>query len=154
MGDEDVPASALDEKDTRIRFISEYILQSYKLKQEKWNKCIGLEENRVIILEFLEKPDVPCLIFTISSAGAITPSYQFPTSLKNSKAVYFIKRRGEGVSKEGIKSALIYGDLSYSPLEQLSALVDEVSAFTILTLITERTLYHVQERIKKKKKKT
>ena len=56
------------------------------------------------------------------------------------KALYFIKRKEEAVSKEGIKTALIYGDLSYNPLEQLSALVDEVSVAKKKRKLREKTL--------------
>lgn len=122
----------MNEKDVRIRFIADFILKTYKLRPDCWAKCIGLDENRKCIEEFLEKGgEIPQLVFTGASSGGgggtITPSYKFPTSLKNGmKAVYFIKKRPEPVSQEGVKTALIYGDLSYSPLEQLSALVDEV----------------------------
>ena len=114
-------------KDARIDFIGDYILKSYKLKADKWAKCLGNEEFKVLILEFLEKPDNPQLVFTVSSAGLVTPSFEFPTSLKTNKAVYFIKRSKEAIGKENYSKNLVYGDLSYSPLEQLSALVDEVS---------------------------
>ena len=114
-------------KDARIDFIGDYILKSYKLKADKWAKCIGNEEFKVLILEFLEKPDNPQLVFTVSAAGLVTPSFEFPTSLKTNKAVYFIKRNKEAIGKENYSKNLVYGDLSYSPLEQLSALVDEVS---------------------------
>lgn len=128
----DGPAATLNEKDIRIQFIADFIIQTYKLRQEKWTKCIGLDENRAKIVNFFEKPEIPQLIFSISASGAVIPSYEFPVSLKNAKAVYFIKKKGLGepVSNENIKTALIYGDLSYSPLEQLSALVDEVSTTT------------------------
>ncbi len=113
-------------KDARIDFIADYLLKSYKLKPDKWAKCIGVEENKTLILEFLEKADNPQLVFTVSSAGLITPTFDFPTSLKANKAIYFIKRNKEPIGKENYSKNLVYGDLSYSPLEQLSALVDEV----------------------------
>ncbi|XP_072167681.1 dynein beta chain, ciliary [Diadema setosum] len=112
--------------DARLDFISEYILKSYKLKPDKWAKCLGVEENKILMLEFLEKADYPQLIVTVNPAGLITPSYDFPAALKTTKAVYFIKKSKEAVGKENFKTNLVYGDLSYSPLEQLSALVDEI----------------------------
>nr|P39057.1 RecName: Full=Dynein beta chain, ciliary [Heliocidaris crassispina]BAA00827.1 dynein beta-heavy chain [Heliocidaris crassispina] len=115
-----------DVVDARLDFISEYILKSYKLKPDKWTKCINVEENKILMLEFLEKADNPQLVFTVNPAGLITPSYEFPSALKNTKAIYFIKKGREPVGKDNIKTNLVYGDLSYTPLEQLSALVDEV----------------------------
>ncbi|XP_071797739.1 dynein beta chain, ciliary isoform X1 [Asterias amurensis] len=115
-----------DVADARFEFISDYILKSYKLKPDKWAKCIGVEDNRILILEFLEKADIPQLVFTVNAAGLITPSSEFPQSLKNNKAIYFIKKSREALGKDSFKQNVVYGDLSYSPLEQLSALVDEV----------------------------
>ena len=115
-----------DVADARFEFISDYILKSYKLKPDKWAKCIGVEDNKILILEFLEKADIPQIVFTVNAAGLITPSSEFPQSLKANKAIYFIKKNREALGKDSFKQNVVYGDLSYSPLEQLSALVDEV----------------------------
>lgn len=115
-------------KDARMDFMSDYILKSYKLKPDKWAKCIGNEEHKTVILEFLEKADNPQLVFTAAASG-IVPTFEFPKTLKNAKAVFFIKRKPEAIGKENYRRNLVYGDLSYSPLEQLSALVDEVSLY-------------------------
>lgn len=36
-----------DAEDERLEFLLNYLTKSYKLKQEKWNKMIGVDENRV-----------------------------------------------------------------------------------------------------------
>lgn len=36
-----------DEEDARLEFLLAYLTKSYKLKQEKWNKMIAIEENKV-----------------------------------------------------------------------------------------------------------
>lgn len=113
--------------DPRVDFISDYILKTYKLKPDKWAKFYGVDENKILILEFLEKADNPQLVISVTPAGLITPSYEFPTTLKQNKAIYFVKRGKESVSKDNFKKNIVYGDLSYAPLDQLSALVDEVS---------------------------
>ncbi|XP_071954573.1 dynein beta chain, ciliary-like [Antedon mediterranea] len=115
-----------DSGDARLDFIAEYILKCYKLKPDKWAKCIGVEEQKILMMEFLEKAEHQQLIITMNSAGLLTPAYEFPAALKQTKAIYFIKKGKENVSKDNISNSLVYGDLSYSPLEQLSALVDEV----------------------------
>lgn len=112
--------------DVRFEFISEYTLKSMKLKADKWAKLQGNDEYRQTILEFLEKPENNILIIYQNTAGQLQPSFDFPASIK-AKAVYFSKKeKGMNVGKDNFKTALIYGDLSYSPLEQLSALVDEI----------------------------
>lgn len=114
-------------QDKRFEFISEYVLQTLKLKNDKWQKCIGIEENKALMLEFFDKSDNPVLVISSSAAGALTPTYEFPTSSK-AKAVYFIRKSRETISPDGIKQQLLYGDISYAPLDQLSSLVDEVTS--------------------------
>lgn len=112
--------------DVRFEFISEYTLKSMKLKADKWAKLQGNDEYRQTILDFFEKQEYNILIIFQNNAGQLQPSFDFPTSMK-AKAVYFSKKeKGMNVGKDNFKTALTYGDLSYSPLEQLSALVDEV----------------------------
>ena len=112
--------------DVRFEFISEYVLKSMKLKADKWAKLQGNDEYRQNILDFLEKPDHNILVIYQNSATQLQPMFEFPSSFK-AKAVYFSKKeKGMNVGKDNYKTALLYGDLSYSPLEQLSALVDEV----------------------------
>ncbi|KAJ7340470.1 hypothetical protein OS493_003218 [Desmophyllum pertusum] len=112
--------------DVRFEFMSEYTLKSMKLKADKWAKLQGNDEYRQAILDFFEKPEHNILIIYQNNAGQLQPTSDFPTSMK-AKAVYFSKKeKGMNVGKDNYKTALTYGDLSYSPLEQLSALVDEI----------------------------
>ena len=114
--------------DKRIDFVAEYVLKTLKLKPDKWQKCIGVEENKIMIQEFFEKSDHMILIISANAAGILTPSTVFPLSGK-SKAVYFIKKAGGNITVDGIQSQLLFGDLSYAPLDQMSSLVDDVSRF-------------------------
>ena len=117
--------------DPRLDYVAEYVLKTFKLKPDKWSKLINNEEHRQMIIEFLEKQDNPQLIIALNNAGALIPSYDFLPSSKN-KSVYFLKKdKREAIGKDNFKTSLMYGDISASPLEQLSAFVDEVS--TILT---------------------
>ena len=112
--------------DVRFEFISEYTLKSMKLKVDKWAKLQGNDEYRQTILDFFEKPENNILVIYQNNAGQLQPTFDFPSAMK-AKAVYFSKKeKGMNVGKDNYKTALTYGDLSYSPLEQLSALVDEV----------------------------
>ncbi|XP_032221173.2 dynein beta chain, ciliary [Nematostella vectensis] len=112
--------------DVRFDHISDYVLKTMKLKADKWAKLQGNEEYRQIILDFFEKHDHNSLVITLSSAAQLVPSYEFPTNTKN-KSVYYIKKeKGLNIGKDNFKNALSYGDLSASPLEQLSVLVEEI----------------------------
>lgn len=115
-----------DTGDTRLDFIQDYVLRTLKQKPDKWQKLIGSEENKQLILDFFEKQEYRQLVISLNSAGALATSYAFPSGQKT-KAVYFIKKNPkEAVQKNNLKRALFFGDLSHEPLEQLSSLVDEV----------------------------
>ena len=116
----------------RFEFISEYTLKSMKLKADKWAKLQGNDEYRQTILDFFEKPEYNIIVIYQNNAGQLQPTFDFPSAMK-AKAVYFSKKeKGMNIGKDNFKTALAYGDLSYSPLEQLSALVDEVTCFANL----------------------
>lgn len=112
--------------DPRFEYLSEYVLKTMKLKNDKWAKMQGNEEYRQKILEFFEKPELDLLVIMQNSGGQLQPLYDFPPSLKT-KAVYFAKKeKSINIGKDVVKSALACGDLSYTPLEQLSVLVEEI----------------------------
>lgn len=119
--------------DPRLDYLSEYVLKTFKLKPDKWSKLVNNEEHKQIITDFFEKQDYPQLIIALNSAGALIPSVDFLASSKN-KSVYFLKKdKREAIGKDNYKTSLLYGDISAAPLEQLSALVDEVNLCCVIT---------------------
>lgn len=124
-------ADELELNDSRVEFMAVYLLKTLKLKPDKWTKMYGVEENKIMVHEFLDKSDQSLLVFYLNAAQALVVTHAYPNQLK-AKACYFSKKNRESISKDvNIKDALIYGDLSYSPLEQLSAILDEVTLNTI-----------------------
>lgn len=124
---EDSPA-----EDRRFEFIEKYVLKTLKLKQDRWQKCISTDDNKQVILEFLDKPDQITLVVSLNAAGHLLPTVGFPASVKN-KGVYFVKKSKTALTPDSMKSHLVYGDLSYAPLDQFSALVEEVRMKVMLT---------------------
>ena len=119
-------ADELEIGDSRIEFMAVYLLKTLKLKNDKWMKMYAIDENKQIINDFFEKTDISLIVFYLNISGALTVQYQYPTLIK-SKVAYFVKKTKESISKETpIKDALAYGDLSTTPLDQLSAILDEV----------------------------
>uniref|UniRef100_H3BBD5 Dynein axonemal heavy chain 17 n=1 Tax=Latimeria chalumnae TaxID=7897 RepID=H3BBD5_LATCH len=118
-------------EDKRHDFVQNYTLMTLKLKLEKWSKFIGTEENKIILTDFLDSQNFLILIIVPNAAGQLIAYSDFP-SIQKTKGVYFIKKRAEVITKDNIKNALFVGDLSYSPVEQLIAVVEEVvySLFT------------------------
>ena len=121
--------------DPRFDFLSDYVLKSMKLKNDKWAKLQGNEEYRQQIINFFEKPDLHLLVIMQNSAGQLQPLYDFPLALKT-KAVYIAKKeKAVNIGKDNVKTALAFGDLSYAPPEQLFALVEEVCCVFLVEFI-------------------
>ncbi|KAK3091630.1 hypothetical protein FSP39_021358 [Pinctada imbricata] len=127
-------ASDLELNDTRVEFIADYVLKTLKIKPDKWSKMYSLEEVRQKYMDFFEKPDILSLLVIANAAGGLTTDYEWPSNPK-AKACYFVKRNKEPINKEtNLRTAFLYGDLSYQPLDQLSAFVDEVTIYLSIFL--------------------
>uniref|UniRef100_A0AAX7TU92 Dynein axonemal heavy chain 17 n=1 Tax=Astatotilapia calliptera TaxID=8154 RepID=A0AAX7TU92_ASTCA len=109
-------------EDERLDYIAECVLRTLKLKQDKWQKCVSSEDNRQVLQEFLDKAEQRTLVVSVTAGGQLQTASSFTGDSKN-KAVYFIKRTTTTLSPESMKENLFYGDLSYAPLDQFSALV-------------------------------
>lgn len=115
-------------EDKRLDFIADYVLRTLKLKQDKWQKCVSSEENRQTLQEFLDKAEHRTLVVAVTAAGLLQPAAAFSGASRN-KAVYFVKRsKTVRLSPDSMRENLVCGDLSYAPLDQFSALVEEVSS--------------------------
>ena len=120
MADEDK-----DIADFRMDFLQEYSLKTMKLKPDKWTKMMSQEDSTVLLMDFLEKAETRFLCIFVNQQSQMAPTDEFPT-VNKTKAVYFVKRKAEPVKKENLKD-LIFGDMSYTPLDHLTSLVDAVS---------------------------
>jgi dynein heavy chain len=77
-----------------------------------------------VLLEFFEKADARIIVFFTDAKDQLICSLKFPSSLKK-KAVFFRKKTEFTVNAESVKT-LEAGDMSYSAVEQVSALVSGV----------------------------
>ncbi|XP_043925657.1 dynein axonemal heavy chain 9 [Protopterus annectens] len=111
--------------DKRYEFLENYVLKTFKLKADRWQKCISTDEYQQILQSFLDKNEHSLLVVSLTSAGQLIPSFEFPSSSKN-KAIFFSKKSKEPLSADSLKTNLIFGDISPSLLEQFAALVEEV----------------------------
>ncbi|XP_032831905.2 dynein axonemal heavy chain 9 isoform X1 [Petromyzon marinus] len=135
--------------DARLDFLEAYTLKTFRVKADRWHKCLAVEDCRRLLLDFLDNRGAdhsPLLVISLTPAGLLQPSLGFPAPSSSAaaktagasnaaKAVFFAKKSadtcgGGGVfppiSAETIRKALLCGDLSYAPLEQFAALVEEV----------------------------
>lgn len=114
--------------DERVIFIADYVIKNLKIRPDRFEKYYTLEENKKVFKDFFDRPNIPSLII-IQSGSTISAQYEFPSNPKT-KSCYFIRRAAEFITKEtSMRKFLLYGDLSYVPLDHLSGMVKEV--FTI-----------------------
>ncbi|KAM9424094.1 dynein axonemal heavy chain 9 isoform 2-T2 [Pholidichthys leucotaenia] len=115
-------------EDKRLDLIADYVLTTLKVKQDKWQRCVSDEDSRQVLQDFLDRPDQRALVVSLSAGGGglLQPSASFASFSSRSKAVYFMKRSRAELSPESLKDSLVCGDLSLAPLDQFSALVEEV----------------------------
>ena len=92
----------------------------------------------VFALSFLDQQDPVLLIFTATTAGTLVLLHDWPTVIKQ-KHCYFIKKSPDNVVRGRPMSGQVYcGDLSSSPVEQLSTFVDEVGDRWDIALFARR----------------
>ncbi|XP_067860662.1 dynein axonemal heavy chain 17-like [Heptranchias perlo] len=127
--EEEIPHE--QEDDPRLAFLQSLTLMFFNVKQEKWAKFSGSEENKRLVVDFFSTEDIMILVIYINSAGQLTANLGFPALLKT-KGIYFVKKKMGRITADNIKEALLIGDVSNSPVEQLLTLVEEV----VCTLFT------------------
>ena len=119
-------AADLELGDSRVEFIADYVLKTMKLKPDKWTKMYSVDENKGMFTDFFERNDQLNFLVSANAAGVLSCSFDWPSQMR-AKACYFVKKRKEPITKDTVfRSAVLYGDLSSSPIDQLSAFVDEV----------------------------
>lgn len=118
-------------EDQRLLFIQDYVLRTLKLKADRWHKCVSSEDSRQVLQDFMDKAEHSTLVVSLTASGFLQTSATFTVTSKN-KAVYFVKRNRMALKAESMKESLVYGDLSYAPLDHFSALVEEVTALIIV----------------------
>lgn len=125
-------AAELELGDARVEFIADYVLKTLRLKGDKFSKLYNVEENKMMFMDFFEKSDNMVMVIQAAGGGALSVAYDWPTNLRN-KACYFVRKGKDLITKDAnLRNVLYYGDLSYAPLEQLSAFVDEVQFSSLL----------------------
>ena len=116
----------LELEDSRVEFIADYVLKTMKLKPDKWTKLYEVEQNKQMFFDFFEKTDELKLLIAANAGGLLSVSLDWPSQMRN-KACYFVKKTKEVISKDTkLRNVVLYGDLSQTPIDQLSAFVEEV----------------------------
>lgn len=114
MGDEKKKKEEQKE-DPCAAFVGSYVLKTMRLKDEKWQKLMGNEELKMIVMEWVKRAPVRRLIVTLSNAGALIPTHYFPTTSKG-KRCFFVKIREtvldiDNIREVGLISARLLNDI-------------------------------------------
>lgn len=88
MGDEKKKKE--EKEDPCAAFVGSYVIKTMRLKDEKWQKLMGNEEFKVIVMEWVKRANVRRLIVTLNNAGALIPTHFFPAAGKG-KRCFFVK---------------------------------------------------------------
>jgi len=115
--------------DDRWNLLEKITLRNMNLKNDKWGKLASNEDLKPIIQGWLDKAEVTHLVMVLNIAGQIEPSYQFPASTKT-KYMYFVKNENVAIPKspEKFNAVVTVGAMAQLPLEQFSAVIDEIVA--------------------------
>lgn len=116
-------------RDHRLDFLADCVLRTLKVKRDQWQKLVSGEDELRLLRGFLDGAEPRSLLLWLTAAGLMRPATRFEAadSLRD-RAVYFVKRRAAALGPRPMTESLVCGQLSGEPLEQLSALVEEVRA--------------------------
>ncbi|KAG5856708.1 hypothetical protein ANANG_G00010770 [Anguilla anguilla] len=124
MSDEEEDAFCFAE-DERVQFIGNKLCLILKLKPERWEKYVSVEDNQKVLTGFFEKDVNKMLVFSVTSAGVLTASEEVPPDFKN-RGMYILKKQPTVIPTENYKKYLLFGILTPALLEQLSNTLEQV----------------------------
>ncbi|XP_013170954.1 PREDICTED: dynein beta chain, ciliary-like [Papilio xuthus] len=113
-----------EDVDTRLEFMSEYIMKTLKIKLDKWQKFITGDE-RHILFRFFDMPKYDVIVFRMNTAGQLTCATHFPP-ISRGKMVYFLRNINDKVTQANLRQVLTIGEMSGNVLMDLSVMADEV----------------------------
>ncbi|NXM68229.1 DYH17 protein, partial [Serilophus lunatus] len=119
-------------QDERLSFLESFATALLRIWPDKWIKFVSREEVMVLLDKFFKQQDVLQLVLGLNASGQLLSTTCFPPSLKG-KGIYVVKKVGENISAENLRSSLLVGDISPSPVEQLITLLQEVVSPLLLS---------------------
>ncbi|XP_043549538.1 dynein axonemal heavy chain 11 isoform X1 [Chiloscyllium plagiosum] len=112
-------------EDERIDFIKEQAFKSLKVRSEKWNKFIAVDENKKLLLDFFDEMRNGRLLFFTGAGGALHADSQL-TFPSKSKMLYIFKNCSGNLSDNDHVNELMLGEILQHPVEHLAVLINEV----------------------------
>ncbi|NWX62644.1 DYH17 protein, partial [Promerops cafer] len=119
-------------QDERLDLLESLATALLRVRPDKWGKFVASEETSVMLDKFFKQPEMLELVLGLNPAGQLLPTTGFPPALKG-KGMYCVKRKGENITGENCRSALLVGDMGPSPVEQLITVLLEVVSPLLLS---------------------
>ncbi|XP_034427399.1 dynein heavy chain 9, axonemal [Hippoglossus hippoglossus] len=121
-GEKGANTEASPVEDRRLVFIADFVLKSLKVKQDKWQKCVSIEENHQVLQDFLDRAERRSLFVCLTAGGTLQSATCLSSSSPGTKAVYFMKRENTALTVETMREKLNCGHMPSNPLDLLSAI--------------------------------
>ncbi|NWI54818.1 DYH17 protein, partial [Calyptomena viridis] len=119
-------------QDDPLGFLENFAAALLRITPDKWVKFMGSEEASAMLDKFFKQQDMLELVLGLSTAGQLLPTACFPPAIKG-KGIYFVKKKGETITGENLRSSLLVGDIGSSPVEQLITVLMEVVSPLLLS---------------------
>lgn len=75
--------------DVRVEFVADYVLKTLRIKGDKWTKMYVVEDNKIMCIDFFDKPDSQLLVIALNPSGFLAVTTEWPAQFKQ-KAVSII----------------------------------------------------------------
>ncbi|NXP52612.1 DYH17 protein, partial [Heliornis fulica] len=118
--------------DERHGFLESFATLLLRVRPDKWGTFVGSKEAAAMLDQFFRQQDVLELVLQLNAARQVLPTAAFPPALSR-KGLYFVKRKKENITQKNCRSGLLVGDISPSPVEQLSTVMQEVVSPLLLS---------------------
>ena len=116
----------LEIEDSRVLFMANYVLRMTSQKPEKFTKAYLVEDTMRIYKEFFDEVAKKVIYVFVGASGSFVSQATWPGTYKV-KGCYFVKKKPAKIAMDAkLSNLLIYGDMSMTPIEQFSLLLDEV----------------------------
>ncbi|RXN33505.1 dynein heavy chain axonemal [Labeo rohita] len=121
---EQVKMSAIS--DERVDFLREQAFTILRLKTDKWNRFIGLEENQRALLDFFEQGWREYLILFVGPGGTLHAGDEQSSSPWWTKLLCVFKKKKGVISKTTFRSQLWFGEIAAQPMDHAPVLISQV----------------------------
>uniref|UniRef100_A0A8C2BI93 Dynein axonemal heavy chain 11 n=1 Tax=Cyprinus carpio TaxID=7962 RepID=A0A8C2BI93_CYPCA len=118
---EQVKMSAIS--DERVDFLREQAFTILRLKTDKWNRFIGLEENQRALLDFFDQGWREYLILFVGPGGTLHAGDEQSSSPWWTKLLCVFKKKKGVISKTTFRTQLWLGEVAAQPMDHAPVLV-------------------------------